>query len=234
MQIETATGRSRVYSYYNCRSALKHGSCEHRRIPAPELEHWLVEEICARIFTREALAAVLRELQEHVGNWRAERDSTIGTCRRQIQDLERQIERLVASIEALGPAAGDPRILVQRINTHQTRIDALEAQIREVESREPPAITVTEEDLDQIAEFLRAVLTTSENPRKTRSFLANIVDRVYIEGDVARIRYRPEALTARQGTDRFAAEVVWLPAPTLLRTAELTVRLPPRWRRRAA
>lgn len=56
MQTESAHGNGGKYHYYNCSAALRGKTCKSRRIPAGELDAWLIDAIMDRILTHARLA----------------------------------------------------------------------------------------------------------------------------------------------------------------------------------
>ena len=51
MQTESATGRSRIYHYYNCSRSQKGSGCKNRRVSAEQFDNWMVDSILDRVLT---------------------------------------------------------------------------------------------------------------------------------------------------------------------------------------
>ena len=94
MQIETATGRSRTYSYYNCRSALTGGGCPQRRIRAERLDDWLLDAISNQVFTRENLTELIEEIRIKTSNWITSRNERRQMVESQMRIIQRKNEKI--------------------------------------------------------------------------------------------------------------------------------------------
>lgn len=233
MQIETATGRGgKQYSYYNCRGALKDGSCQSRRIPADELDNFLLDVIMERILTRRNLAQVIDDMQQACGAWSKEQKDKIALLNTEYQELQVKNEKLYATIERMGSEDPDPALLLRRINLNDSRMQTVQAEIVKIENSPAPDLQVVPEDLDELAVFFRDIVRSSRQPQKIRAFFGALVERIVLEDRQAKIAYRPELLATRQVG--FIVEDGWLPGTSLLRTRRITVDLPCKWHRRAA
>lgn len=233
MQIETAKGRSRRYSYYNCRAWQKHGACESRRLPADQVDAVLLAAVLDAILTPANLAAVLTEMNRACGAWGAEQVQRRRTLARRIEEATRRQSNLVDTLEDLGRQASSPAYLVRRIGELDEQMERLRAELREAEEEPPPALDLGPGDLAALAASLRDILESAD-PARVRNFLSGLVARILIEDEQARIVYRPEVLLAagdRQRDRRFPASTVWLPGRSMLGTAQVVVRWPARLRR---
>ena len=72
MIVSSANGRSQVYYYYQCRKAFNDGGCSYRRIPVEKLDDYILDLVSKRIFTREHLTELIREMNDLAGNWAQE------------------------------------------------------------------------------------------------------------------------------------------------------------------
>lgn len=234
MQIETATGGSgKKYSYYNCRSALKHGTCCHWRLPAEDMDAFLVDTIASRVFTRRNLEQLLADMQAACGAWSQTQKERAGEITAEIRQLERKNTRILEVIESMGAGAPDPTLLLRRLNVHNARLEQLQAELAKVESAPAPEIQASGADtIAELGAFLAQTLKSREPPRRVRGFLGSVIERIILEDQQARIYYRPDLLVT-SGLP-FAAEARWLPEHALLRTVQVRRALPERWRRRAA
>jgi len=233
MQIQTATGgNGKRYSYYNCRSAMVNGSCENRRIPADELDSWLIESITGRLFTKENLSRIFADLCDAVNAWSSHQDEIVSGLRREISSLSTKNEKMMRILEGLDDGT-DPGLILRAMNQRQSQIDALNVRLAQEEAKPPPKLDISADDFDQLSSFMLSIMLSSENTRKTRAFFASVLEKIIIEDQQARICYRPDLLVSRSSANPFAAEVCWLPEPALLRTRDVLVDLPVRWRRAA-
>lgn len=234
MQVVSAKGRSRRYYYYRCQIADKQRSCKGGRLPAPELDEWLVDLISDRIFTRDNLRQVCEDLQHAVDTWAHDRDQRRRSVASQIADIQKRTERLYELFEEHGRNAPNLGDLSRRLRQHNAKLRTLEDELQRIDAERPPR-AVSDEEIDLVAEALKEVLKEAKNPKKVRSFFGEFIDAIYIDGAEACIEYKPERLinvNRRRAT--VPSSVKWLPGPCVLGTARLTERLPPRFARRAA
>jgi site-specific DNA recombinase len=228
MQIKTATGRSKRYSYYECLAANRGRECPGRRIPARELDDWLLEIVTRRVFNRENLLEVYRELHSAAGDWAKDRAKRMQTAQRTLAGVERKQSKLFDILELHGRDAPDLGDLTQRMRTNKREIERIEQKIAEIDAEQPPELRITEEELDQLREFLADRLRDRSDVKRSRAFFAEFIDRIDVLDDEVQIQYRPDRLI---GADTVRSAKNWLPGRRLLRTA--VEGLPGRWCRAA-
>lgn len=234
MQTESAKGNGGKYHYYNCSASLRGKSCKSRRIPAGELDNWLIEAIMDRILTRERIAEFIRELHELTGEWvkiRAKkREGFVSSMR----DVEKRQKKLFEVLELHGKDAPNLGDLTIRMRELRAQRDALERSLIQLEEEEIPQIDIGQHQVDQMAEILREVVTTSEDPKKQRLFFSGFINEIVLEDNEARIVYDPGKIVNRTGTDVVHSKDSWLPESVLLRTKTAIIQLPLRFIRKAA
>lgn len=209
LQVETA--KSGRYAYYNCRANQKHGECSRHAMRADQLDEFLVDTICRRIFSPANLRQIVRDLHEHVGTWATEHKARIEQTLREIASIESAAGKIMAVIEELGPQAINIEMLLHRLRQHEQKKHALEAQLMRIRAEETPKIHITEADTDKLATFLTDIIKTNENPRRTRMFFASFIDQVLVEGDRVVVKYRPELIFDAGQSEKVPSRVVWLP-----------------------
>lgn len=233
LQIETATGRSRkVYSYYNCAGALKGKGCGNRRIPAGQLDAWLLDFIMDRVLSRARLEEIAREVHELQGEWVKERAARREVLVAEIRDVEARRANLYDLLELHGrgaPNLGDLTVRLQGLNG---RIRTLEASLTTLEAEPAPAAEVDPVELAKLSEVVREILTTAE-PKKVREFLASFIERIVLKDAETEIHYHPTRLVNARPMDVVQSGRNWLPKPVTLRTAVIRAGLPERFRRAA-
>lgn len=241
MQIETAKGRSRRYEYYNCRRQQRSGDCENRRLPARELDEWLVDKISSEVLTAENLASVVEELNEACGTWATEHRKRRAAVLGRIQEVEGRNKKLYEVLELMGKDAPNLGDLTKRLRDNNAEIRSLEEQLSAIESEKPPEPLVTETDVAELAEMLVDIIKTTKNPKKVRHFFGSFVDAIRVYDDRLEIEYKPAALVS----GAVHSEVSWLPGPAALGTNSrrnewylpsriLSLDLPEKFARRAA
>jgi len=229
MQIKTGTGRGgKIYSYYECQQARRGSECPGRRIPARDLDDWLLEVVTRRVFSHENLMEVYQKLHAAAGDWAKDRKKRMQTAQRQLVQVENRQSKIFDVLELHGREAPNMADLTQRLRANKAEIEKLEQKISEIDSEQPPALSITPEQLDELREFLAERMRDRTDVKKTRAFLAQLIDRVDVLEDEVQIQYRPDRLV---GADTVRSTKNWLPGSRLLRTA--VEPLPVRWCRAA-
>lgn len=232
LQIETATGRSRVYSYYNCRAALKGSGCRNRRIPARELDEWLLASIVDKIFTREKIETIAHQLYELKGQWVKDRATRRADIVRRLRDAETRRRKLFEILELHGKDAPNLGDLKPRLTTLNEAIRAAEVELTQLEAQPAPAAPIGPIEIDGLAQSIRDVVMESDNPGKVREFISQVVDHAIVTDTEVIIYYRPGKIFA--GGVVVQSSKRWLPDISLLRTEKLRVLLPGQFIRKAA
>ncbi len=234
MQTESAHGNGGKYHYYNCSAALRGKTCKSRRIPAGELDAWLIDAIMDRILTHARLAEFIQELHEITGEWVRNRAKRREGLVSSMSGVERSQKKLFEILELHGkdaPNLGDLTIRMRELRAHR---DDLERQLIQLEEEEAPGIDIGPEQVEQMAEILREIVTTSEDPKKQRLFFSGFIKEIVLEDNEARIVYDPSKIVNNTGTDTVHSKNNWLPESGLLRTKTLAILLPGRFARKAA
>ncbi len=213
MQIESAKGRSRRYYYYRCADAATPNSeCPGRRLPAREMDEWLVDLISSRIFTVDNLREVCAQLNESVGRWARDRENRrrgIVASITQTEDRARKIYELFEEHGRDTPHLGD---LTRRLREHNTRLRALEDELARVDAESAPDFHLDDSEVSAVAGALRDILRQAANPKKIRGFFSTFIDAVHIGGERARIEYKPERLVnANRASSAVPSTRNWLP-----------------------
>lgn len=235
LQIVTGTGRSKVYSYYNCAGAVSgSSSCKSRRIPASELDAFLVDYILDRILTPVRLAEIATQIYEIKGDWVKTREADRRALVGQLRSAEGRRAKLYAVLEKHGVEAPNLSDMGPRLRELNGEIKVLEASLDALESQPVPISKIDDVQLAQVAAFVREMVEGCQEPKKIREFLGSFIEKVTITGDEALIRYHPSKLVNSSGWDAVQSGGNWLPDLGMLRTVQLAARLPDRFVRRAA
>jgi len=233
LQIETAKGRNKRYSYYNCRAAQKHGECSNRRVPADALDEWLLGEIASRIFTPDLLQSIVAEMRAIAGDWQQQQ-------RRKIQDTEQALEvarrkraRLYDLLESSTPDELNLADIKPRLQEHNGRIRELEASLAQLEQETPPQIPVSDEDVELMQSICQQMLQDTSRPREVRTFLSSFIEKIEVGDHAVDIFYQPDQVLRAVGGGAVHSRAEWLPGRVLLGTARLEVVMPERFHRAA-
>lgn len=232
MQIESAKGRNKRYWYYNCRASMLERAHPPRRVPARELDEYLTDEICDRIFSRSALESFIDEMNYVGSSWAKDRSVRRKAVVRQIQSIKAKQTRLFEIMEEFGkdtPNLGD---LTTRLRQHNTDIRRLEEDLLTIDQETLPRdVAISTDNVDALRDILVSVIKTSENEKKVRDFFSSFISAIFIEDDSIRIEYSPQMIIA-QG-EKVPSKDVWLPERDLLGTKILKFPLPQRFIRAA-
>ncbi len=234
MQMETASGRSKYYHYYNCRSFQRTGQCSARRISAPEFDQFLVNEIMANLLTPKNLRQAVLDIKETCGDWVRDRNSRRKNLVRQRQTTVAKLNKLYELFELHGKDSPNLADLTRRLREHNAEIKKTEQLISELDAEQPPVVEVTSEDVDELADILRAAIVSNDDPKRLRHFFSTFIRAIIVDAEQVRIEYDPAKLVNRPIAEAVHSEVIWLPGRAPLRTApgavrSLSVALPERF-----
>jgi len=184
---ETKRGR---YRYYRCGQRMRERgcACTQPRVSADKLEVHVLDDLLACVLTPARLTE-LTELVNHELNGDDELQAEADRLRRQMADVEAVIARLLDALEREGLESVKDRLKLREEERRKLRDELLlvEAEIRE---RRPTVLT-PQEVVDLLDEIRRH--REAEDVLELRAILRLVVDRVVVDGQDCRIRYKPEA-----------------------------------------
>jgi site-specific DNA recombinase len=228
MQIETAKGRSKRYSYYNCRSNLTGKGCVTKRIRADVLEAWLLDIVLDNIWTPENVLAVAKSLEAAAGRWATETRRRRTALAQQLGDIQGRNHNLYEILELHGKDAPNLGDLTRRLQANNARIKEIERELAAIENSKPPEVSITPEQLDDVREFLADTVRSTQNNKKLRRFLQLYLRSIVInDGGDVQIEYDPVALVQPTGSSAVLSKEMWLPVASLLGTRIVALKLPP-------
>lgn len=194
LQIETAKGRSQRYRYYNCRTAQRRGDCPPRRIPARELDDWLVTLLCREVLTPFNLRQAFGELRAQQAGWEADRAARRAATVGRIADIERRAGKLYEVLEELGRAAPNLADLSARLRDHAAERERLGALLHEIDAEAPPTVEFADLDMVSLAADLTDMLRSGYNPARIRAFCGEFISRITVEEHLIKMEYDPRRL----------------------------------------
>ncbi|MDP1674735.1 MAG: recombinase family protein, partial [Burkholderiales bacterium] len=209
MTIETATGRSKTYSYYNCMKSMKGAGCSSRRIPARDFDQWMVDYIVTQVMSHDNLRKIAGDVHNTVVDWARSREEQRAAMVAELREIEARRLKLYDLMETTEKSALNLGDLSPRLRDLNARTRRLEVSLTDLENIEPPQVTVDEADLDSVRDFVREIITTSDNPRKVREFLSGFVERITIRDDGAEIEFRRDRLVTANATETVHSKKVW-------------------------
>ncbi len=217
MMIETATGRSRTYSYYNCSAALKGRGCANRRVRADLFDFWLIDKILDELFTPARMAQLLQEVHELAGNWIVERKARRDNVVRHLRAAESRRDKLFEVMELHGKDAPNLAEIGPRLHKLRAEIERIEQQLLDLEAA--PDLEVLDVDVVEVSHFLGGLIRSKERAAQKRVFFANFIDSITLTGDHVKISYKADRLVNPRGLGVHSRDG-WLPDQGVLRTAK--------------
>lgn len=225
MQIESATGRSKLYHYYNCRSSQQGLGCKPRRIPAREFDEWLVEHIIAKILTTERIADVVAQIKDYTGERAKLRKERRAALVSELRSCETRRDNVYEVLELHGKNAPNLGDLTHRLRAANQRIKTIEEKLTELENEPVEPVALGEPEVAEMAEFIRDMLSDTSDAKRLRTFFSGFIKEIVLRDSEVEIKYHPEKLINRVGFDVVHSNESWLPDPTLLRIEILCIRL---------
>lgn len=178
-QVETSgkpTKTGEVYRYYNCRSTFRMGKsvCPGSRFRVEVLEKAVLEHVADKLFTPERCRSILRDLVEQTGVLRQKTMEQRLQFERELEDVERRIQKWELAFEAgeLPKDVGVDRVQVLK----QRRSEIMESLRKVVPMHPPPAHLYGDEAISKFRKAIRDVFLSGENAL-TRHYLRFLIER---------------------------------------------------------
>jgi DNA invertase Pin-like site-specific DNA recombinase len=199
MQIESATGRNRVYSYYNCRGAQRGTGCANRRLPANDLDQWLLGFVLDRILSPERVAEIIQQIYELKGKFVKDREGKRADLVAELRNKEARRRRLYEVLELHGKDAPNLGDIGPRLAELNERMRAIETELTDLENQPVPQAKIGDREIREIGDYLRQLLEETGDPKKVREFLGSFIDKAVIAGDRVTIHYNQAKLIGSGG-----------------------------------
>lgn len=211
LQIETATGRDRVYHYYNCRNWLVGKSCVPRRFPAEELDVFLITTILDKVLTAHMMAETVADLHELSSKWINDRAQKRADLSNTMRGVETRLRNLYEVLELHGKDAPNLGDLTIRIRELRLQRDAAETALIALEAEKPPTGNISRVEIEEMAELMRDVVLNTTDERKLRGFFSSFVEKIVIEAKEVKIEYNGERIMNRAQEGTVHSHAIWLP-----------------------
>ena len=194
MQIESATGRSKTYHYYNCSQHQKKGGCRSRRISAGEFDRWMLDIVIERILTPERMKEVVAEIQQLTSRWEEDHARRLAGLNKMLKEAKRRRSNLFDILELHGkdtPNLGD---LTIRLREASENIKRLEESVTAVEQEEEPLFDATDEQVEAARKTMVGILRATDDAKRLRLLMSNVLENILLNDDGVEISYRPERI----------------------------------------
>lgn len=227
MRIETATGRSKTYSYYNCSGNQKGHGCATRRIDADKFDKYLLEVVIDKVLHADVVAEFITEAQQMFLSKRSERQPRIDLIQSELRDIRSRRKSLYDILEKMGTAAPNMDEMLSRAKSYTDRESLLLEELESINS-EPEYEPISDIDLRNAVNVLKRVIMKSKSPEKIRSMLQHFIERIDVYDEEIMIHYRPELIIKEKCPEPNVVQSMdsWLPVLAQLRTKILFIPLP--------
>ena len=218
MQTETATGRGgKRYHYYNCSTFLKTGGCESRRVSAEEFDEWMLEQVLNKILTKEMVVDFMSELAAITGQYRQDYDDRMKSLSADLKKTQKEMDKILSVVGEMGTETPGLLTMLKRLDMLEEAKTTIEKTIAELETKPmPEASKFTDVQINNAFDTLKNTIMTSDNNKKTRILMGNILESIVLKADEVRINYQPERIIQKKNRingniDAVHTSVRWLP-----------------------
>lgn len=234
MRIETATGRSRTYSYYNCSGYQKGHGCGSRRINAEKFDRYLLEVVLDKVLQADIVADFITEAQQMFLDKRSEKQPRIDLIQSELRDIRHRRQALYDILEKMGTAAPNMDEMLLRAKSYTDREKLLTNELESI-NNEPEYEPISDTDLKDAVNVLKGVIMKSKSIEKIRAMLQHFIERIDVNDDEIMIHYRPELIIKEKCPEPNVVQSMdsWLPVFAQLRTKILTIQLAEPFRKAA-
>lgn len=193
LRTESAKGRSSTYHYYNCSAAALDKVHENRRIPAPDLDQWLLPEILDAVVSERTLKQVVDEVKGVSDQWEATQAQKRSAIVRKISATERKTARLYELMEDSDPGLIQLSDLAPRLKKNNATVKKLQRELALIDSESAPCFDPAEIPLSALYSQVVGVIESS-HPRKIREFLSTFISSIVVEPEKIVVNYDLAAL----------------------------------------
>ena len=217
MQTETATGRSgKRYHYYNCSTFLKTGGCQSRRVSAEEFDQWMLDQVVDKILTKDMVLDFMTELSEITGQYRKDYDDRAKALSIELKKNKQEADKILAVIGKMGNQAPGLSTLLERLEVLQNAKKHIEQTLLGLESiKVSESAQFTEAQVNDAFDILKDTIIQSDNNKKTRALMGNILESIVLNSDMVSINYQPERIFNKKnriaGANAVLSSERWLP-----------------------
>ena len=215
MSLETAKGGK--FTYYNCTNYLRRGksTCPGQRIPAAELEKFIIDHMANKLFTTDRVKTILKGIYAEMRNMDKAKEGQRKSLFRQIGVIKGKLTRQYEAIESGIIELTDVAERIRELKGQQATIEDKLAGIKV--SHTIPLHIFKEESIGKFQTLIREMFV-GEDRGMTRSYLKLFIEKIDIKLPVINITCKSRTLlaalenksAARTG-DILAAEGYWLP-----------------------
>ncbi len=197
MVATTGTSKSgKIYTYYACggRHTVGTTACRGVRVPMPKLDSAVMDTLLSDILTPDRIETMLTGLRER----RAARDTDVGDriarLQKESEEAETKLNRLYAAIAAGTLDPTEPTLKAQIEAMTQAR-DRARDEIDHTRTCSESTAPLRPDQIASFSQLLRSKLNDGD-PLMRRRYLREVIDRVEVRKDSARLFGRVDKLEA--------------------------------------
>jgi hypothetical protein len=153
---------------------------------------------------------------------------------KELRDVETKLRNLFGILELHGKDAPNLGDLTLRLRELKNTREQIEARLIKIEEEEMPEAVVSDIEVSEMADMLRDIVKTTEDPKRLRMFFSSFITEISVDAACVVINYDKSKLVNQAGFDVVPSKARWLPDLALLGTAFLEIILPDRFWKKAA
>lgn len=184
--------------------------CDFKRLPAEAFDSWMLTELLDRVLTEENVRAVLEQMDAAAARWVKDRAARRRSLVKELRSAETSRANLYQVLELDGKDAPGINELGPRLRELTETISRIEASLIALEDEAEPLVPQLGHTAEDAAALMREMVTTCEDAKTLRSFVASIVKSIDVAPSEVRVAYHPECLI-RCGGAVVHSTSKWLP-----------------------
>lgn len=188
------SSRGGKYYYYECRNKDRYGSCDQKGVRLDKLEQELVDVICARVFSYDALKLMIDELNSFYSELNDQNGQKWKGIERKLQIITKEINNLLDVLQVVGTTTESSYEIVERLKNKTTEKNRLENEIKELKNNTLKFPPLQEADIVPLSQYLTKAIKETTEPVRIRQFFMSFIEKVQVSEVQIEIIYIPENL----------------------------------------
>ena len=163
------------HPFYRCGRKQRQGphACDGRSVVAWYVEEFVLDWVCANVFTREVMRASRDDINARIGGDRSVLESRRTQIKSELETIDRRVKNLLDSIERIGLNEDvESRLRERKIEAKQLEVELAEIDARLAQGR----VEISDEAIDYLAERMRDEMQNS-SLEDTRCLLRQVLVR---------------------------------------------------------
>ena len=213
MQVLSVENIRYDHPYLDCVTEV---TCPGQRIPAEKLESAVLDHMANRLFTKERVKKILKNVYSELREMDKQKDGLRKSLNKKIVDIKRRMARQYEAIESGDVDLKDVGERIRELKTERQRIEErLEAY---KQNRVIPLHYFTDESIEGFQRNIKSIFLVGQKREMVKGLLRLFIDRIVIERVCVRIIGKTGMLLAlfeqktAAKTDILTADDFWLPS----------------------